>query len=86
MCVDLCRQCLGHVLLVSGQVAEARRAFEEDLVEYPENGWSLLGLQKAAEAGAGTPEEAEAFEARVKRAFAQADVMLGTLSPCPAFD
>ena len=41
------RQQLGAVLLAVGRPKEAERAFRQDLVRYPNNGWSLHGLALA---------------------------------------
>jgi tetratricopeptide (TPR) repeat protein len=41
------RQDLGAVLLQIGRYAEAERAFREDLERFPENRWSLAGLERS---------------------------------------
>jgi tetratricopeptide (TPR) repeat protein len=41
------RQALGSAYLRMGKPALAQVAFEEDLVKFPNNGWSLFGLQQA---------------------------------------
>lgn len=38
------RRMLGAVLHSAGQYAEAEAVYREDLVHWPENGWSLYGL------------------------------------------
>jgi tetratricopeptide (TPR) repeat protein len=40
------RQDLGAVLVLAGRVGEAREAFREDLERFPENVWSLDGLER----------------------------------------
>lgn len=67
------RQQLGGVLLAAGRGREAETAFREDLVRYPNNGWSLRGLARALEAQ-GRRREAAAAEARFRKAWARADV------------
>ncbi len=52
------RQSLGAALLASNRLAEAQAVFEEDLEQYPMNGWSMFGLAEALrrqgdDAGAG---------------------------------
>jgi tetratricopeptide (TPR) repeat protein len=44
------RQALGSAYLRMDQPELAQVAFEEDLVNFPNNGWSLFGLQQALEA------------------------------------
>jgi tetratricopeptide (TPR) repeat protein len=41
------RQSLGAALLASDRVTEAQVAFEEDLEQYPMNGWSMFGRAEA---------------------------------------
>jgi tetratricopeptide (TPR) repeat protein len=69
------RQLLGQALLDAGRAADAERVYREDLVHYPENGWSLAGLGRAL-AAQGRGEEAKAVEERRARAWARADVTL----------
>jgi hypothetical protein len=45
------------------------------LQEYPENGWSLLGLQQSLVAQ-GETDQANAVKTRFDKAWASADVML----------
>lgn len=72
------RQELGVVLLAAGRPADAQRAFEEDLVRFPENGWSLHGLARALRAQ-GRGADADAVQARFERVWAGADVELAGL-------
>lgn len=69
------RHSLGAVLLEAGRPAEAQLVYEEDLELYPENGWSLFGLAQSLKAQ-GKYIEAEAVNARFKKAWAHADVTL----------
>jgi tetratricopeptide (TPR) repeat protein len=69
------RQSLGVALLGAGRAAEAEAAYREDLVKFPENGWSLYGLAQALRAQ-GKSADAGAMDARFKRAWAGADVTL----------
>jgi tetratricopeptide (TPR) repeat protein len=69
------RQALGAVLLDAGRPADAERVYLEDLEHYPENGWSLFGLEKSLRAQ-GKAEAAAAVAARLKEAWANADVTL----------
>jgi tetratricopeptide (TPR) repeat protein len=68
------RQRLGAVLLEAGRLAEAEKAFREDLVRRPENGWSLRGLSQSLTAQKKT-QEAGAIQARFRKAWEKADVM-----------
>ncbi len=69
------RQRLGAVLLDANRPIEAERAFREDLVRRPENGWSLHGLAQSLKAQNKT-EAAAAVEARFDKAWTKADVKL----------
>ncbi len=69
------RQTLGAILLEANQPAAAEKAYRRDLQEYPENGWSLYGLQQALQAQ-GKESEAEEVGARFAAAWSRADVEL----------
>ena len=69
------RQRLGGVLLEAGRPAEAEKAFREDLVRRPENGWSLHGLAQSLRAQRRL-KEATAVEERFRKAWESADVIL----------
>jgi cytochrome c-type biogenesis protein CcmH/NrfG len=65
------------VLLQAGRPAEAEKAFREDLRRRPENGWSLHGLAQSLRAQKKT-KDADAVEARFKKAWQTADVKLAS--------
>ncbi len=69
------RHNLGAILLEAGHAAEAQKVFEEDLIKYPENGWSLFGLQQSLLAQ-GKKSEAEKAKQRFEHAWVGADVKL----------
>jgi tetratricopeptide (TPR) repeat protein len=69
------RQSLGAVLLAAGRAADAEAVFREDLAEWRENGWSLMGLVQALRAQ-GRDDEADEVAARFQRAWARADTEL----------
>ena len=71
------RQNLGAVLLEAGHAPEAEKIYREDLKKYPENGWSLFGLQQSLLAQGKTKEAAEA-KTRFEKAWVNADVELLT--------
>ncbi|HKK28666.1 MAG TPA: hypothetical protein VKB18_11330 [Gemmatimonadota bacterium] len=71
------RQELGLVLLRAGRPAEAERAFREDLDRFPENGWSLHGLEAALRAQ-GRGGEADVVAGRFRAIWSTADVEPGT--------
>ena len=63
------------MLLSAGRPAEAEKVYRADLAYWPENGWSLFGLQQALEAQGKIAEAAEAA-ARFAKAWSRADVTL----------
>lgn len=71
------RQTLGMELLADGKTSDAEQVFRDDLKQYPENGWSLNGLALCLRAR-NASDEAAGVEARLKKAWAHADVKLPT--------
>ena len=67
------RHTLGAALMAAQRPAEAEVVYLEDLRRWPENAWSLLGLAMSLHAQ-GKHAEAHAADARVQRAWADADV------------
>ena len=55
--------------------------YREDLVRYPENGWSLQGVARALRAQKRT-KEAAGFDARFKKAWSRADVEVTSSCLC----
>jgi tetratricopeptide (TPR) repeat protein len=70
------RQQLGALLLAARRNQDAEHAFRQDLVRYPNNGWSLHGLAEALRAQGKTPE-AESVTAQFRKVWAKSDVALG---------
>jgi len=69
------RHALGAVLLAASRAPEAETVYWEDLRRNRENGWALYGLMQALKAQ-GKSEDAVLVEARLKKAWARADVKL----------
>jgi tetratricopeptide (TPR) repeat protein len=69
------RHNLGAVLLEAKHSAEAEKIYREDLQKYPENGWSLYGLQQSLVLQNKKPE-AQAVQQRFEQAWKTADVQL----------
>ncbi len=67
------RHTLGTVQIDAGRFADAEQTYREDLVNWPENGWSLLGLAKALEAQGKSAEAAEVRKRHAK-VWAGADI------------
>jgi tetratricopeptide (TPR) repeat protein len=67
------RQELGMILLRAGRAPEAEQAFREDLKRFPDNGWSLRGLELALRAQ-GRTAEADDARMRFEKSWATADV------------
>ena len=66
------RQLQGTVLLELGRAAEAEAAFKGDLQKFPDNGWSLSGLQSALERQKKASEAAD-VKTRFDRSWSAAD-------------
>jgi len=56
------RQSLGHALILSKNFTEAVSVFNQDLKDYPRNGWSYFGLYKAHKALGNTELSNKALE------------------------
>lgn len=69
------RRSLGAALLKAGRPADAERLYMEDLLRFPENGWSLHGLAASLRAQ-GKTEAADAVDARLVKTWRGADVVL----------
>ena len=69
------RRSLGDALLKAGRAADAERAYRQDLLRFPENGWALRGLGASLRAQSKT-KAADAADARFRRAWHRADVVL----------
>jgi tetratricopeptide (TPR) repeat protein len=67
------RETLGMELLAAGKTSDAEQVFRDDLTRNPENGWSLAGLAACLRAR-NANDEANAVDARFKKAWAHADV------------
>ena len=69
------RHALGALSLEQGDVDRAERAYREDLVRHPDNGWALHGLAECLERQ-GQAGEAAAVRARFSVAWRDADTPL----------
>ena len=67
------RQALGAALLEADRPAEAEKVYRTELARFPNNGWSLYGLQESLEKQ-GKSAEAKQTKAEFDRAWAKADV------------
>jgi tetratricopeptide (TPR) repeat protein len=67
------RQELAGVHLAMGHAAPAEKLYREDLVHYPNNGWSLYGLARSLETQKKTAE-AEKVDAQYRKIWDKADV------------
>jgi tetratricopeptide (TPR) repeat protein len=75
------RHALGATLMDAGRFAEAEKVYRADLDRYPENGWSLFGLERSLQQQHKQPE-ALAVSARFERAWRQADIRLRSSCFC----
>lgn len=69
------RQSLGAILLKANRPAEAEQIYREELKIYPNNGWSLYGLEQSL-LSQGKSKEAEAVQTQYKKAWQYADVSI----------
>lgn len=69
------RQSLGAALLEAGQVKEAEAIFRADLTDFPDNGWSLFGLQQSLKKQ-NKIEEAKTIQNAFQKAWSRADITL----------
>ncbi len=69
----------GAMLLEAERWSEAERAFREDLKLFPENGWSLFGLERALREQ-GRTADADRAASRFEAAWSRADVEIH--APC----
>jgi hypothetical protein len=67
------RQELGGIRLAMGQAAAAEKLYREDLVHFPNNGWSLYGLARSLEAQNKRAEAAK-VDAEYRKWWDKADV------------
>lgn len=67
------RHTLGAFLLEMNRATEAERVYREDLAHWPENAWSLLGLEQALTTQ-GTSPDAENIATRRQKAWARATI------------
>jgi tetratricopeptide (TPR) repeat protein len=74
------RQLQGAALLEVDRADEAAAAFNADLRKFPENGWSLSGLQASLERQ-GRRAEAAAVRARLETVWGGADTALAAARP-----
>jgi tetratricopeptide (TPR) repeat protein len=77
------RHALGATLMDAGRYAEAELVYREDLVHYPENGWSLYGLSQCL-VKQGKKAEAILVKARLDKTWAGADFKLRSSCCCLA--
>jgi tetratricopeptide (TPR) repeat protein len=69
------RQLQGAALLELGRAKEAEEAFRGDMKKFPDNGWSLSGLQASLEQQ-GRTADAAAVKARLEQQWRIADVQV----------
>lgn len=67
------RHALGALMMADGRAKEAEAVYREDIRLNRNNGWGLIGLQKALIAQ-GKVEQAEALELKIQEVWAKADV------------
>jgi len=75
------RHALGATLLDAGQYAQAESVYRNDLVQHPENGWSLYGLARSLQMQ-GKVAEAALVRARFEKAWQHADFKMTSSCCC----
>jgi len=71
------RHHLGSALLQAGKYAEAENIYLEDLNQWKENGWALIGLHQALQKQ-GKDAEANRVKIRFNKAWRYADFDLAS--------
>lgn len=69
------RQSLGHALMKAERFEDAVAVYEQDLRDYPKNGWSMFGLAEALRK-LGRTEDAASVSARFDTVWQMADIKL----------
>ena len=75
------RHTLGAVLVHEKRFAEAEAVYRQDLKNWPENAWALLGLAKSL-GGQGKTAEADQARRRFEKAWARADMEITSSCLC----
>lgn len=75
------RHALGATLMDAKRYAEAEAVYRDDLLHYPENGWSLYGLSRSLRLQ-GKKEEAQHVAIRFAKIWKHADVKLSSSCFC----
>jgi tetratricopeptide (TPR) repeat protein len=75
------RHALGAALINAQRYAEAESVYRKDLLQYPENGWSLYGLARSLEMQ-GKTAEAATVKFRFDKAWQYADVEVDSSCCC----
>lgn len=75
------RHALGAVLVSAGRHEQAEAFYREDLENWPNNGWSLHGLETCLRAR-GAQDQADQAHAQFERAWANADTVVGASCLC----
>ncbi len=71
------RHHLGAVLIEAGQYKSAVKVYEEDLINYPKNGWALMGLMNAYEK-LGDKKKYDTMKSRFESAWKYADIKISS--------
>ena len=80
------KQCLGAVLMQQGRAPEAEVVYREDLGKFPDNVWSLVGLELAGHGGGPKAGGGAAPPPALTRALGDADPKADLSTSCPAFE
>ena len=78
------RHSLGAVQVKAGRWVDAEATYREDLARNAENGWALWGLARSLRAQQHIPE-ADAVQARFKKAWKRADISLESTCYCQVY-
>jgi len=76
------RHSLGAVLMKQKGFAEAEQVYRDDLARLPENGWSLLGLAESLRKQKKNADEVAQTQAKFKKVWAKADLMITSSCLC----
>jgi tetratricopeptide (TPR) repeat protein len=76
------RHSLGAVLMKQNRFAEAEQVYRDDLAQFPQNGWSLLGLAESLRKQKKNAAEVAQTQTKFRKIWAKADLPITSSCLC----